>query len=153
MNFWIWHQKQMQQKQKPTVGICQTKKFMHSKWNLPQNDKTAYWLGKIFAKPMSDKGLISRICGASLVTQIVKNLPAMQETQVWYLGWENLLEKEMATHSSILAWRIPWTEKTGGLQSMGLQRVGHYWVTNTTTTTSKICKEIIQLNSKKKKKD
>ena len=52
---------------------------------------------------------------------MVKNLPAMQETGVSSLGWEDLLEKEMATHSSILAWRIPWTEERGRLQSMGLQ--------------------------------
>ena len=60
---------------------------------------------------------------ASLVAQMVKNLPEMQETQVQSLGPEDLLEKGMATHSSILAWRIPWTEEPGGLQSMGLQRV------------------------------
>ena len=59
------------------------------------------------------------------MAQIVKRLPAMQETQVRSLGWEDPLEKEMATHSSILAWRIPWTEEPGGLQSMGSQRVGH----------------------------
>ena len=62
---------------------------------------------------------------ASLVGQMVKNLPAMQKTQVQSLGWEDALEKGMATHSSILAWRIPWTEESGGLQSMGSQRVGH----------------------------
>ena len=56
---------------------------------------------------------------ASLVAQMVKNLPAMWETQVRSLGWEDPLEKEMVTHSSILAWRIPWTEEPGGLQSMG----------------------------------
>ena len=56
---------------------------------------------------------------------VVKNLPAMQETQVQSLGQEDPLEKEMATHSRILAWRIPWTEEPGGLQSMGSQRVGH----------------------------
>ena len=61
----------------------------------------------------------------SLVAQRVKLLPAMQETQVQSLGQEDPPEKEMATHSSILAWRIPWTEEPGGLQSMGLQRVGH----------------------------
>jgi len=55
----------------------------------------------------------------------------MQETQVWSLGWEDSQEKGMATHSSILAWRIPWTEEPGGVQSMELQRVGHNWVTNT----------------------
>ena len=62
---------------------------------------------------------------ASLVAQLVKNLPAVQETQVQSLGWEDPLEKGMATHSSILAWRIPWTEKPSGPQSMGSQRVGH----------------------------
>jgi len=62
---------------------------------------------------------------ASLLVQMVKNLPAMQEIQVQSLGWEDPLEKGMATHSSILAWRIPWTEEPGGLQSMGSQRVGH----------------------------
>ena len=55
----------------------------------------------------------------------VKNLSAMQETQVCSLHWEDPLEKGMATHSSVLAWSIPWTEEPGGLQSMGLQRVGH----------------------------
>ena len=55
----------------------------------------------------------------------MKNLPAMQETWVPALGWEDPLEKGMATHSSILAWRIPWTEERGGLQAMGSQRVGH----------------------------
>ena len=56
---------------------------------------------------------------------MIKNLPAMQETRVWSLGWEDPLEKEMAIHSSIRACRIPWTEEPGGLQSMGSQRVGH----------------------------
>ena len=59
------------------------------------------------------------------MAQIVKNLPVIQETQVQSLGWEDPLEKGMATHSSILAWRVPQTEEPGGLQSMGLQRVGH----------------------------
>ena len=56
---------------------------------------------------------------------VVKNLPAMQETQVQSLGQEDPLEKAMATHSSILAWEVPWTEEPGGLQSMGSQRVRH----------------------------
>ena len=60
---------------------------------------------------------------------MMKNLLAMQETWVWSLGQEDPLEKEMATHSRILAWRIPWTEAPGGLQSKGSQRVGHDWVT------------------------
>ena len=61
----------------------------------------------------------------SLVALTVKRLPTMQETRVQCLGQEDLLEKEMATHSSILAWKISWTEKPGRLQSMGSQRVGH----------------------------
>ena len=60
---------------------------------------------------------------------VVKNLPAKQETQVWSLGWEDALEKETATHFSILASEILWTEEPGGLQSPGLQRVGHNLVT------------------------
>ena len=62
---------------------------------------------------------------ASLVAQFLKSLPAMQETWVRSLGQEDPLEKEMASHSSILAWRIPWTEKPGRLQSMGSQRIRH----------------------------
>ena len=66
----------------------------------------------------------------SLVAQMVKRLPTMWETQVWSPGWEDLLEKEMATHSSILAWKIPWTEEPLKLQSMESQRVGHNWMTS-----------------------
>ena len=62
---------------------------------------------------------------ASLVAQRLKRLPAMWETWIQCLGWEDPLEKEMATHFSILAWRIPWMEETSGLQSTGSQRVGH----------------------------
>ena len=67
----------------------------------------------------------------SLVVQMIKNLSAMQETWALSLGWGHPLEKGMATHSSILAWRIPWTEEPGGVQSIGLQRVGHDWAINT----------------------
>jgi len=63
--------------------------------------------------------------GAALVAQTVKNLPAMQETWVRFLDWEDPLEKGMATYSSIVVWRIPWTEEPGRLQPMGSQRVGH----------------------------
>ena len=73
----------------------------------------------------------------SYMAQMVKNLPAMQETWFRSLGWEDPLEKGMATHSSILAWRIPWTEEPGRLQSMGSQRVRHYCVTNTFLAKSK----------------
>ena len=67
------------------------------------------------------------------MAQTVKNLPAVRETWVQSLGWEDPLQKGMATHSSILAWRIPWTEEPGGLQSMGLQRIGHDSETKHTT--------------------
>ena len=66
------------------------------------------------------------------MAQTVKIHFAIQETQVWFLGQEDPLEKGMVTHSSILAWRIPQTEEPGRLQSMGSQRVGHDWATNTT---------------------
>ena len=68
--------------------------------------------------------------GTSLVAQTVKHLPAMQETWVQSLGQEDPLEEEMATHSSVLAWKIPWMEEPGRLQSMGSQRVGHDWATS-----------------------
>ena len=73
----------------------------------------------------------SRTFLASLMAQMVKNPPAMQETWVQSLGWEDPLEEGMATHSSILAWRIPWTEEPGRLQSMGSQRVRQDWATST----------------------
>ena len=67
------------------------------------------------------------------VAQTVKNLPAIQETRVQSLGQKDSLEKGLAIHSSIPAWRIPWTEEPGGLQPVGLQRVGHHWASNTHT--------------------
>ena len=70
---------------------------------------------------------------ASLVAQMVKNLPTIQETQVQFLGQEDPLEKRMATHSNILAWKIPWTEEPSRPQSMGLWTVGQNWMTNTST--------------------
>ena len=66
-----------------------------------------------------------------MVAQLVKNPPAMQKIQVQFLGQEDPLEKEMATHSSMLTWEIPWTEEPGGLQFVGLQRVRYDCVTNT----------------------
>ena len=72
-------------------------------------------------------------CRPSQVAQKVKCLPAMWETQVWSLDWEDPLKKEMATHSSTLAWKIPWRKEPGRLQSMGLQRVGHDWATSHST--------------------
>ena len=66
----------------------------------------------------------------SLVAQMVKNLPAMEEIWVWSISQEDTVEEEMATHSSTLAWKIPWTEESVQLQSMGSKRVGHDWVIN-----------------------
>ena len=74
---------------------------------------------------LSNYSIHSCISRASLVAQTVKRLPAMGETRVRFLGQEDLLEKEMAIHSSTLAWKIPWTEEPDRLQSKGLQRVGH----------------------------
>ena len=68
---------------------------------------------------------VTSVLGDTLLAQMVKNLPAMRETWVLSLDREDPLEKGMVTHSSILAWRIPWTEEPGRLQSMGSQRVGH----------------------------
>ena len=76
-------------------------------------------------KAMVFHSFFSDSYGFSLVAQMVKHLPAVQETWVRSLSQEDPLEKDMATHSSILAWRIQWTEELGGLQSTGSQRVGH----------------------------
>ena len=84
-----------------------------------------------FKKIVKDFNSTSSCTGASLVAQTLKNPPAVQGTRVWSLDWDNPLEKRMATHSNILAWRIPWTEEASGLQSMSSQRVGHDWVLNT----------------------
>ena len=83
-----------------------------------------------FEQTLGLKRLSSSSSRASLVAQMVKSLPAMQETWVQSLRQEDPLEKEMATHYSILARKIPWMEEAGGLQSMGLQSVGHDWATS-----------------------
>ena len=92
---------------------------------------TSYFLCENFLFPLYSLSRFLSCPRASLVAQSVKNLPAVQETGVRSLGQEDSLEKEMATHSRILARIIPWTEEPGRLQSMGSQRVGHDWVTFT----------------------
>ena len=77
--------------------------------------------------------VISLLHPNSLVAQTVKNL-----MHIWFLGWEDPLEKRMGTHSDILAWKMPWTEEPGGLQSMKSQRAGHDWPTNTMRTDIRI---------------
>ena len=85
--------------------------------------------------------------GCSLVVQMVKSLPAMRETQVQTLGQKDPLEKKMATHSSIPAWKIPWMQEPGRLQSMGSQRVGHDWVISLHFSESLYYTFVIQLDS------
>ena len=75
---------------------------------------------------------VKKYCRATQVAKPVKNLPAMQRTWVWSLCQGDILEKEMTTHSNILDWEIPWTEEPTGLHFIGLQRVGHGWLTNST---------------------
>ena len=87
----------------------------------------------LVTKPSPPPASPSRVLRASLEAQMVKNLPAVRETWIRSLGHEDPLEKRMATHSSILAWKIPWTEEPGRLQFTGLQWVGHGWATNTFT--------------------
>ena len=91
----------------------------------------------VFFSPEADQWLL--LDKASLVAQIVNNLPAMQETWVWSMGWEDTLEKGMTTHSSSRSWRIPWTEEPGGLQTAELQRVKHDWVTNSFQVRQYVC--------------
>ena len=101
---------------------------------LPQQTMNLKTKGLVFIIPN-----IIHIClGASGVAQIVDNLLAMQETWVWSLFWDDPLEKGMATHSSILYWRIPWTEEPDELQSMRSQRVRHNWGTNTFISVSPV---------------
>ena len=119
---WAWHSSRWSR-----ISIyfkdswwCYLRKFLQHTFNLI--DKVCK-IGHLFTKfPMYE--------WTSLVIQMIKNLPAMQETQFQFLDWDDPLEKEMATHSSSLTWKIPWTEEPGGLQSMGSQRVGPDWVTN-----------------------
>jgi len=87
-----------------------------------------YMLDVEYGAPETYLWWVMDLTWASLVAQTVKRLPVVQETWVLSLDWEDPLEKEMATHSSTLAWKIPWTEEPGRLQTMGSQRVGHDWV-------------------------
>ena len=84
---------------------------------------------------------------------MVKHLPTMWETRAGSLGWEDPLEKEMATHSSTLAWNIPWTKEPGRLQSMGLQRVRHDWAASLSFTEFKLSCVIISSGPKERKKN
>ena len=89
--------------------------------------------------PVEGIGYSLQYSWVSLVAETVKNLPAKQETWVQSPGWEDPLEEGMATHSSILAWRIPWTEEPGGLQSMRLQRIRHNGVSKHSNSLGPSC--------------
>ena len=89
------------------------------------------WIALLLEGVTSHFYLLSPRARAFLVVQMVKNLPAVQKTCVWFLDGEEPLEKAMATHFSILAWEIQWTEEPSGLQSPGLQRVRQHWVADT----------------------
>ena len=98
---------------------------------------------------MTERLSLHRVLKGFPGDSVVKNLPVMQEMQVQFLGWEDTQEKEMATHSSILAWRSPWTEEPGRLQSIGLQRVRDDLVTKTTTKqkTPKMVKNFLMITN------
>ena len=106
-----------------------------SPWSCKESDTTEQlnWteqdIGLFFSDYLLFLVISSIHFGASLVAQKLKHLPAMRKTRVRFLGWEDPLEKEMAIHSSTLAWKIPWMEEPDRLQSMGSQRVGHDWAT------------------------
>ena len=113
----------------------------NSKKNLKQNTKvfSMHSLILTLVSFLVDKGrvyprpclfLIPPYIRASLVAQMVKSLPAAREARIWFLGWKDLLEKEMPIHSNILAWKIPWAEEPARLQSMRLQRVGDWACTH-----------------------
>ena len=97
------------------------------------------WRGRV-----GPDGWFERAFTASLMAQTVKRLPAVREAQVRSLGWKDPLAKEMATHSSTLAWRIPCREEPGGLQSMGSQRVGHDWATSLSVSSGYDIHSILQ---------
>ena len=103
---------------------------MEGKWNLewwpPAKSHSCMCQGRYL-----NLAALFLVYWASLMAQLVKNLPAIGETWVWSLGWEVAMEKGTATHSSILAWRVPWTEQPGELQSMRSQRGRYGWATYT----------------------
>ena len=115
------------------VTLCQTWKCIFklfpSLWScLCYFGDLIYWLWFMLFWRFA---LFALFFGIALVAQTVKNLPTMQETEVQSRGWEDPLKKVMATHSSILVWKTPWTKEPGRLQSKELQRVRHDWTTNT----------------------
>ena len=114
---------------------CRFRQFLIREWSQSRKMEGQLRIlqpwGRVLVLPQGISFSSESVCTITfLVAQTVKHLPTMQETRVQSLGQEDPLEKEMATYSSILPWKIPWTEKPGRLQSMGSQRVGHDWTTS-----------------------
>ena len=116
------------------AGILEWVTFPFSKGYSQHRDRTqvSHIAGRFFTSWATREAHICIKLGPKWFWYTVKNLPEVQETWVWSLSWEDPLEKGMATHSRILAWRIPWTEEPGGLQSIGSQRGRHDWVSTHT---------------------
>ena len=116
--------------------LCWVKQATHKKRNAVRSH--SHGESKTPELMVTERRVVVSRDWASLAAQTVKNLPAVQETRVWSLGWEDPLEKGMATHSSILAWRVLGTEEPGGLHSMRLPRVIHEWLTQTLSGTGEV---------------
>ena len=116
--------------------LCWVKQATHKKRNAVRSH--SHGESKTPELMVTERRMVVPRDWASLAAQTVKNLPAVQETRVWSLGWEDPLEEGMATHSSILAWRVLGTEEPGGLQSMRLPRVIHEWLTHTLPGTGEV---------------
>ena len=108
----------------------ETSIFQYPGWKVSSSISLVLFLSRLSGPQQRTAHHLMPGSVASLVAQVVKCLLAMQESWVRFLGWEDPLEKEMATHSSTLAWKISWIEEPGRLQSMGSQRVRHKWVTS-----------------------
>ena len=129
----FWYLRLQKWMQKKNIQAYSWKVVGNSIWKFQRGangHQRRFWVGTwIMGYPRISRGL--PVIRASLVAQMVKYLPAMRETWIQFLGQEDPLEKEMAIHSSTLAWKTPWTEEPGRLQSMGLRRVRHDWATFT----------------------
>ena len=125
----FWYLRLQKWMQKKNIQAYSWKVVGNSIWKFQRGangHQRRFWVGTwIMGYPRISRGL--PVIRASLVAQMVKYLPAMRETWIQFLGQEDPLEKEMAIHSSTLAWKTPWTEDPDRLQSMGLQRVGYDW--------------------------
>ena len=140
---WQWGTEMRNSLQPWLESSCREDALLGSGWGITENKALDFgmtwilihWVLWAFDKLLGwlVLGCLIHLTADSLVAQMVKNLPAMRKIQVQSLGKKDPLDKRMATHSSILIWRVPWTEELGRLLSMGSQRVGHDWATDTFT--------------------